>query len=56
MRTSKPVLDGLAWIVFAALFVGAALLVKVAAVLLVVLIALAVVLGLVLRTIRRRTR
>ena len=42
-------LDALVWLVFIALFVGAALLVKVAAVLLVVLVVLALLLGFVLR-------
>ena len=50
-------LDALVWLVFAALFVGAALLVKVAAALLGVLVVLALLLGLVLRALRkRRTR
>jgi hypothetical protein len=47
-------LDGIVWVLFGALFVGAALLVKVAAVLLVVLVVLAIGLGLVLRVLRRR--
>jgi membrane protein implicated in regulation of membrane protease activity len=46
--------DVLVWVVFAALFIGAALLVKVAAALLVVLVVLALLLGLVLRTLRKR--
>ncbi len=60
MRSSGPrpsgprALDAVVWLLFAALFVGAALLVKVAAVLLVVLVLLALLLGLVLRTLRRR--
>lgn len=55
VRTPGPlVLDALVWVVFAALFVGAALLVKVAAVLLVVLVVLALLLGLVLRMLRNR--
>ncbi|WFR67285.1 hypothetical protein P9139_01325 [Curtobacterium flaccumfaciens] len=55
MRTPGPlVLDALVWLVFAALFVGAALLVKVAAALLGVLIVLALLLGLVLRALRKR--
>lgn len=55
MRTPGPfVLDALVWVVFAVLFVGAALLVKVAAALLAVLVVLALLLGLVLRAIRKR--
>ncbi len=55
VRTPGPlVLDALVWVVFAVLFVGAALLVKVAAALLVVLIVLALLLGLVLRALRKR--
>lgn len=55
MRTPGPlVLDALVWLVFAALFIGAALLVKVAAALLGVLIVLALLLGLVLRALRKR--
>lgn len=55
VRTPGPlVLDTLVWLVFAVLFVGAALLVKVAAALLVVLIVLALLLGLVLRALRKR--
>ncbi|UXN26267.1 hypothetical protein N8D74_05120 [Curtobacterium flaccumfaciens] len=57
MRTSGPlVLDALVWLVFIALFVGAALLVKVAAALLVVLVVLALLLGFVLRVLRKRGR
>ena len=57
VRTPGPlVLDAAAWLVFAVLFVGAALLVKAAAVLLVVLVVLALLLGLVLRVLRRRRR
>ncbi|WP_123680151.1 hypothetical protein [Curtobacterium sp. PhB115] len=58
MRSPGPlVLDALVWLVFAALFVGAALLVKVAAALLGVLVVLSLLLGLVLRALRkRRTR
>jgi hypothetical protein len=48
------VLDSAVWLLFAVLFVGAALVVKVAAALLVVLVVLAIVLGLVLRVLRRR--
>jgi membrane protein implicated in regulation of membrane protease activity len=48
------VLDALVWVVFAVLFVGAALLVKVAAALLAALVVLALLLGLVLRAIRKR--
>ncbi|WJY01339.1 hypothetical protein [Curtobacterium sp. 458] len=47
-------LDAVVWLLFVALFVGAALLVKVAAVLLVVLVVLAVLLGLTLRVLRKR--
>jgi hypothetical protein len=54
--SSKHVLDGVVWVLFVALFVGAALLVKVAAVLLVVLVVLAIGLGLTLRVIRKRAR
>lgn len=55
VRSPGPlVLDALVWVVFAALFVGAALLVKAAAALLVVLVVFAVLLGLVLRVLRRR--
>ncbi|MDM7884485.1 MULTISPECIES: hypothetical protein [Curtobacterium] len=55
MRTPGPlVLDALVWVVFAVLFVGAALLVKVAAALLAALVVLALLLGLVLRAIRKR--
>ncbi|WP_144753214.1 hypothetical protein [Curtobacterium pusillum] len=55
MRTPGPlVLDALVWLVFAALFVGAALLVKVAAALLGVLVVLALLLGFVLRALRKR--
>lgn len=55
VRTPGPlVLDALVWLVFAVLFVGAALLVKVAAALVGVLVVLALLLGLVLRTLRRR--
>ncbi|WP_139195975.1 MULTISPECIES: hypothetical protein [unclassified Curtobacterium] len=55
MRTpGSLVLDALVWLVFAALFVGAALLVKVAAALLAVLVGLALLLGLVLRMLRKR--
>jgi len=55
VRTPGPlVLDALVWLVFAALFIGAALLVKVAAALLGVLIVLALLLGLVLRALRKR--
>lgn len=55
MRSPGPlVLDALVWLVFAALFIGAALLVKVAAALLGVLIVLALLLGLVLRALRKR--
>ncbi len=55
VRTPGPlVLDALVWVVFAVLFVGAALLVKVAAALLVVLIVLALLLGFVLRALRKR--
>ncbi|WP_165931362.1 hypothetical protein [Curtobacterium sp. PhB136] len=53
-RVSSVAMDVLVWIVFAVLFVGAALLVKVAAALLVVLIVLALGLGLTLRVLRRR--
>jgi len=58
VRNPGPlVLDALVWVVFAVLFVGAALLVKVAAALLAVLVVLALLLGLVLRALRkRRTR
>lgn len=55
VRTPGPlVLDALVWVVFAVLFVGAALLVKVAAALLGVLVVLALLLGLVLRALRKR--
>ncbi|WP_137768380.1 hypothetical protein [Curtobacterium sp. SGAir0471] len=55
MRTpGRLVLDALVWVVFAVLFVGAALLVKVAAALLGVLVVLALLLGLVLRALRKR--
>ncbi len=55
VRTPGPlVLDALVWLVFAALFVGAALLVKVAAALLGVLVVLALLLGFVLRALRKR--
>ena len=47
-------LDALVWLVFAVLFVGAALLVRVAAALLGVLVVLALLLGLVLRALRKR--
>lgn len=47
-------LDAVVWVLFVALFVGAALLVKVAAVLLVVLVVLAVLFGLALRILRKR--
>ncbi|QCR44649.1 hypothetical protein C1N91_15055 [Curtobacterium sp. SGAir0471] len=50
----RLVLDALVWVVFAVLFVGAALLVKVAAALLGVLVVLALLLGLVLRALRKR--
>ncbi|MFJ3379004.1 MULTISPECIES: hypothetical protein [unclassified Curtobacterium] len=53
-RVSSIAMDILVWVVFAVLFVGAALLVKVAAALLVVLIVLALALGLTLRMLRRR--
>ncbi|MFJ3385040.1 MULTISPECIES: hypothetical protein [unclassified Curtobacterium] len=53
-RVSDIAMDVLVWIVFAVLFVGAALLVKVAAALLVVLVVLALGLGLTLRVLRRR--
>lgn len=57
-RGSRPLaplaLDAVVWLLFVALFVGAALLVKVAAVLLVVLVVLAVLLGLTLRVLRKR--
>lgn len=57
VRTPGPlVLDALVWLVFIALFVGAALLVKVAAVLLVVLVVLALLFGFVLRALRKRRR
>jgi hypothetical protein len=57
VRSPGPlVLDALVWLVFIALFVGAALLVKVAAVLLVVLVVLALLLGFVLRALRKRRR
>lgn len=55
VRTPGPlVLDALVWVLFAVLFVGAALLVKVAAALLGVLVVLAVLLGLTLRVLRKR--
>jgi hypothetical protein len=53
-RFSARAMDALVWVVFVVLFVGAALLVKVAAALLVVLIVLALLLGLTLRVLRRR--
>ncbi|WP_420365652.1 hypothetical protein AAEP80_01150 [Curtobacterium sp. L3-7] len=53
-RVSSIAMDILVWVVFAVLFVGAALLVKVAAALLVVLVVLALALGLTLRMLRRR--
>lgn len=58
VRTPGPrALDAVVWLLFVALFVGAALLVKVAAVLLVVLVVLAVLLGLTLRVLwKRRSR
>lgn len=46
-------MDALVWVVFVVLFIGAALLVKVAAALLVVLVVLALLLGLTLRVLRR---
>ncbi|PZE28060.1 MULTISPECIES: hypothetical protein [unclassified Curtobacterium] len=52
----RPVLDGVVWVVFALLFVGAALVLKVFAVLVVVLLVLAVGLGLTLRLLRRSRR
>ncbi|MCA5923890.1 MULTISPECIES: hypothetical protein [Curtobacterium] len=53
-RLSAGAMDALVWVVFIAVFVGAALLVKVAAVLLVVFVVLALLLGLVLRMLRKR--
>ncbi|SDQ08095.1 hypothetical protein SAMN02800687_0201 [Curtobacterium sp. UNCCL20] len=53
-RFSTVAADALVWVVFAVLFIGAALLVKVAAALLGVLVVLALLLGLVLRTLRKR--
>ncbi len=55
-RIAALAMDVLVWVVFAALFVGAALLVKVAAALLVVLVVLALGLGLTLRMLRQRRR
>lgn len=55
-RLSAGAMDALVWVVFIALFVGAALLVKVAAALLVVLVVLALLLGFVLRVLRKRRR
>jgi Flp pilus assembly protein TadB len=52
-RFSARAMDALVWVVFVVLFVGAALVVKVAAALLVVLVVLALLLGLVLRVLRR---
>ncbi|QWS33482.1 hypothetical protein [Curtobacterium aetherium] len=52
-RFSDRAMDALVWVVFVVLFVGAALVVKVAAALLVVLIVLALLLGLTLRVLRR---
>ncbi|WP_156463553.1 hypothetical protein [Curtobacterium sp. Leaf183] len=53
-RIAARAMDALVWVVFVVLFVGAALLVKVAALLLVVLVVLALGLGLTLRLLRRR--
>ncbi|PYY34817.1 MULTISPECIES: hypothetical protein [unclassified Curtobacterium] len=52
-RFADRAMDALVWVVFVVLFIGAALLVKVAAALLVVLIVLALLLGLTLRVLRR---
>jgi hypothetical protein len=55
-RVSSIAMDILVWVVFAVLFIGAALLVKVAALLLVVLVVLALGFGLTLRMLRRKRR
>ncbi|WIB26228.1 hypothetical protein [Curtobacterium sp. MCSS17_015] len=52
-RFADRATDALVWVVFVVLFIGAALLVKVAAALLVVLVVLALLLGLTLRVLRR---